>query len=113
MAEEVARFLHLPLDVILLRKLPYPPQPELAVGAVAEDGRAGGFTFHAERQSFVIEEVIKAVTELQERKYGALIVFEQSSLPQGILDSGVPVYGQVSEELLSTIFFNKTPLKVS
>ena len=37
-AEEVARLLHLPLDVILLRKLPYPPQPELAVGAVAEDG---------------------------------------------------------------------------
>lgn len=37
-ADEVARRLGLPLDVILLRKLPYPPQPELAVGAVAEDG---------------------------------------------------------------------------
>ena len=37
-AEEVARALKVPLDVILLRKLPYPPQPELAVGAVAEDG---------------------------------------------------------------------------
>lgn len=37
-AEGVARFLSLPLDVILLRKLPYPPQPELAVGAVAEHG---------------------------------------------------------------------------
>jgi len=84
-------------------------QPEIR-RALAEIGRAGGFTFHAERQSFVIEEAMKAVTELQERKYGALIVFEQSSLPQGILDSGVPVYGQVSEELLSTIFFNKTPL---
>jgi diadenylate cyclase len=84
-------------------------QPEIR-RALAEIGRAGGFTFHAERQSFVIEEVIKAVTELQERKYGALIVFEQSSLPQPILESGVPVYGQVSEELLSTIFFNKTPL---
>ena len=84
-------------------------QPEIR-RALAEIGRAGGFTFHAERQSLVIEEVIQAVTELQERKYGALIVFEQSSLPQPVLDSGVPVYGQVSEELLSTIFFNKTPL---
>lgn len=37
-AEQVARVLGLPLDVILLRKLPYPPQPELAVGAVAEHG---------------------------------------------------------------------------
>ena len=84
-------------------------QPEIR-RALAEIGRAGGFTFHAERQSFVIEEVIKAVTELRVRRYGALIVFEQSSLPQGILDSGVAVSGQVSEELLATIFFNQTPL---
>ena len=84
-------------------------QPEIR-RALAEIGRAGGFTFHAERQSFVIEEVIQALTELQERRYGALIVFEQSSLPQSILDSGVPVQGRVSEELLATIFFNKTPL---
>ena len=37
-AEEVAQALQLPLDVILLRKLPYPENPELAVGAIAEDG---------------------------------------------------------------------------
>jgi len=37
-AEGVAKALWAPLDVILLRKLPYPPQPELAIGAVAEDG---------------------------------------------------------------------------
>ncbi|NCZ97025.1 phosphoribosyltransferase [bacterium] len=37
-AEQVAQSLGAPLDVILLRKLPYPAQPELAVGAVAEDG---------------------------------------------------------------------------
>ena len=37
-AEEVAQALQAPMDVILLRKLPYPPQPELAIGAVAEDG---------------------------------------------------------------------------
>lgn len=37
-AEEVAKKLKVPLDVLLLRKLPYPPQPELAMGAVAEDG---------------------------------------------------------------------------
>ena len=37
-AAEVAKALQLPLDVILLRKLPYPDNPELAVGAIAEDG---------------------------------------------------------------------------
>lgn len=51
-AEEVSQFLNLPLDVILLRKLPYPPQPELAVGAVAEHGAV-----------FVNEEFLEATRE--------------------------------------------------
>ena len=37
-AAKVAQALQASLDVILLRKLPYPAQPELAVGALAEDG---------------------------------------------------------------------------
>lgn len=34
-AAEVARGLHAPLDVVVVRKVGYPPQPELAAGAVA------------------------------------------------------------------------------
>ena len=49
-AEPVAQALKAPLDVLLLRKLPYPPQPELAVGAVAEDG-----------STFINEEFRKAI----------------------------------------------------
>lgn len=37
-AYEVARVLDAPLDVILVRKLGAPAQPELALGAVGEDG---------------------------------------------------------------------------
>ena len=37
-AFEVAAALHAPLDVILVRKLGVPGQPELALGAVGEDG---------------------------------------------------------------------------
>ncbi len=37
-ALEVARALHLPLDVFLVRKLGAPQQPELAVGAIASGG---------------------------------------------------------------------------
>ena len=37
-AAEVARALDAPLDVIIVRKLGVPSQPELAVGAVGEDG---------------------------------------------------------------------------
>jgi putative phosphoribosyl transferase len=37
-AAEVAAALHAPLDVILVRKLGVPTQPELAMGAIGEDG---------------------------------------------------------------------------
>lgn len=37
-AAEVAKLLHLPLDVIVPRKIGAPLQPELAIGAAAEDG---------------------------------------------------------------------------
>lgn len=35
---EVARSLSVPLEIIIPRKIPAPNQPELAIGAVAEDG---------------------------------------------------------------------------
>ena len=37
-AAEVAALLHAPLDVVLVRKLGLPSQPELAMGAIGEDG---------------------------------------------------------------------------
>lgn len=37
-AFEVARALNVPLDVIVVRKLGFPSQPELAMGAIGEDG---------------------------------------------------------------------------
>lgn len=37
-AFEIARALHAPLDVVIVRKLGFPGQPELALGAVAETG---------------------------------------------------------------------------
>ena len=38
MGYEIARALFIPLDVIIPRKLGAPTNPELAIGAVAEDG---------------------------------------------------------------------------
>src|SRR5580704_10763594 len=37
-AYEVAAALHAPLDVVVVRKLGHPRQPELGLGAIAEDG---------------------------------------------------------------------------
>jgi len=70
-AAEVARRLHAPLDIILVRKLAVPAQPELGFGAIGEDDvrvlspeimRATGVTEHEATQ---IE--ARARTELNQR----------------------------------------------
>jgi predicted phosphoribosyltransferase len=70
-AKEVARFLHLPLDVILLRKFPYPPQPELAVGAVAERGTVfvnDEFQDAVREDPSWLEEIIREQQEIIRRR---------------------------------------------
>lgn len=58
----------------------------------------------------VINQVVKAIEQLAQRKHGALIVFEGATGLSDITDLGVPVDSQVTAELITTIFFPNTPL---
>jgi len=60
--------------------------------------------------SFGIEEVVKAVTKLAEKKVGALIVFEREISLKDYLEGAVVLDAKVSEELLISIFNPKSPL---
>jgi predicted phosphoribosyltransferase len=66
-AYEVARALHAPLDVLMVRKLGLPSQPELAIGAVA----SGGIVVHesaVERHFSVSPEVFQHLIEREQRE---------------------------------------------
>jgi len=60
--------------------------------------------------SFGIEEVVKAITKLAEKKIGALIVFEREISLRDYLEGAVLLDAKVSEELLISIFNPKSPL---
>ena len=47
-ADEVARILRVPLDVLVTRKIGYPPQPELGLGAIAEGAEGAEPVYDAE-----------------------------------------------------------------
>lgn len=69
------------------------------------------YTFSRSSQdSFVIEHVVRAVEELKSRNMGALIAFDPHVEESMVTQSGVRVDAAVKEELLCTIFTNKTPL---
>jgi len=58
----------------------------------------------------VVEEVIRAAGTLQERRTGALIVFERETGLENVAITGVRVNGDVTAEMLVTLFFPNSPL---
>jgi diadenylate cyclase len=94
----------------LLVAVPVIFQPELR-RALERVGRAGFLMNRQESTSDrVIEEISQACQRLAERRHGALIVLERETGLQEYVDSGTRVGGEVSAELLLTIFFPNTAL---
>ena len=69
------------------------------------------FWVRSSRQlSKVVEEMIMAVTELSAARRGAIIVIERRVALGEFVESGIRVDGQVTAELLKTIFYPGTAL---
>ena len=62
------------------------------------------------RGSWFVNHLIKAVAQLSEQKYGALIVLERNTGLSEFLESGVKLDAIVSSDLLISIFSPKNPL---
>lgn len=58
----------------------------------------------------LISEVVRAVESMAERRHGALIVFEGSTGLADTIERGVPIDGELTSELLTTIFYPNTSL---
>lgn len=83
-------------------------QPELR-RILAEVGRRHLMST-AHEQTEVIEAVVGAVEYLQSQRYGALIAFEREVSYEPGHSTGTKMDAEVSTDLLSTIFYPKTPL---
>ncbi|HYM35635.1 MAG TPA: phosphoribosyltransferase, partial [Steroidobacteraceae bacterium] len=66
-AAEIAKSLHLPLDVLVVRKLGAPGQPELAMGAIAS---GGAVVMNPEVRAYFSdqEELIDAITKREQQE---------------------------------------------
>lgn len=119
----MAAVFHLPMvdwllrnsPIVLLVAIPIIFQPELR-RALEQVGRTSAIinhplaTFSAPLQASACEEIVDAVQQLVERRYGALIVLEGATGLEDFVRSGVRVDGDVTSDLLLTIFFVHTPL---
>ncbi len=83
-------------------------QPELR-RALAEVGRRH-FFWAASDSNRTVEETVRAVQRMAERRIGALIAFERQIGTRAYQESGVPLDAEVSAELLETIFMPRSLL---
>lgn len=96
----------------LLVAVPVIFQPELR-RALERLGRGGGLISLPSAEAEGIKasrHIARAAQLLSERKHGALIVLERETGLQEYVDTGVPIDGEVSAELLLTIFQPNTAL---
>ncbi len=97
---------------VLLVALPVIFQPELR-RALERVGRSAPFlTRRAEDTSvqLLINQVVKGVEQLAQKRHGALIVFEGATGLGEVIDTGIALEASISAELLMTIFFPNTAL---
>ena len=61
-------------------------------------------------QAKTIEEIVSAISELQQESVGALIVIEKAAKLDEIASNGVMLNAEVSASLLGSIFYGENPL---
>jgi len=101
----IEKFLYyIPFAIIVLFQNPI--QRALAsLGSLAFGMRAA-----REQSRKVCREVARSCFALAARRHGALVVFERIQGLRAHAESGIPVRGEVTADLLTTLFFPGTPL---
>jgi diadenylate cyclase len=97
--------------LIILIAMPIALQPEIRRW-LERTGRTTGLSRSMRETSVenLLPQLLRAVENLSASHTGALIVLEGDDSLQEIVNTGIPVNGRVTAELMQTIFFDKTPL---
>ena len=63
-----------------------------------------------EEVDLMVDELVRAALLISEAKHGALVVIERATGLQDYSETGVPVNGKLTAELLASIFMTRSPL---
>lgn len=57
-----------------------------------------------------IDEIVRAIQHMSKNDIGALIVFANDNLPEGIVSSGTVINADINSEMIEAVFYPKAPL---
>jgi diadenylate cyclase len=89
-------------------------QPELrrALGQIGQLGALNRLLAPGSEEELegIVDELVRAALLISEAKHGALMVLERATGLQDYSETGVPVNGKLTAELLASIFMTRSPL---
>src|SRR5438309_4308608 len=118
----VATSLHLTLTTLLLQALfavalialvvVFQPELRRALGQIGQLGPLNRLLLPGGEEQIegIVDELVRAALLIGEAKHGALIVLERATGLQDYSETGVPVNGKLTAELLASIFMTRSPL---
>src|SRR5881397_3779291 len=118
----VATSLHLTLTTLLLQALfavalialvvVFQPELRRALGQIGQLGALNRLLVPGTEEEVqgVVDELVRAALLIAEARHGALIVVERTTGLQDYSETGVPVHGKLTAELLASIFMTRSPL---
>src|SRR5713101_3176790 len=118
----VATSLHLTLTTLLLQALfavalvalvvVFQPELRRALGTIGQLGPLNRLLAPGSEEELegIVDELVRAALLISEAKHGALIVLERATGLQDYSETGVPVNGKLTAELLASIFMTRSPL---
>src|SRR5216117_3092011 len=118
----IARSLHLTLTTLLLQALfavalvalvvVFQPELRRALGQLGQLGPLNRLLAPGSEEELegIVDELVRAALLISEAKHGALIVVERATGLSDYSETGVPVNGKLTAELLASIFMTRSPL---
>src|SRR5436305_6504189 len=118
----IATYLQLTLTVLLLQGLfavavvalvvVYQPELRRALGQLGQLGPLNRLLAPGTEEEVegLVDELVRAALLISEANHGALIVLERATGLQDYSETGVPVNGKLTAELLASIFMTRSPL---
>jgi len=99
------------LTTMLVVAIPVVFQPELR-NALEKLGRSGFITDlnRSDSQADTLDQITAAVRQMSSQKIGALIILQRKTGLRDYFERGIQLSAKVSNELLCSIFFPKSPL---
>ncbi|MGH2471156.1 MAG: diadenylate cyclase CdaA [Candidatus Limnocylindria bacterium] len=117
-----ATSLHLTLTTLLLQALfavalvalvvVFQPELRRALGQIGQLGPLNRLLAPGSEEELegIVDELVRAALLISEAKHGALMVLERTTGLQDYSETGVPVNGKLTAELLASIFMTRSPL---